>query len=120
MREVLPLLQRVHEEHVKFAGETPGASESDTRSHLESYEPRLAQFAQDHPKIASMLLGSKIIKDERVFPLLIFMVRKHIQMQDGELTEEETQRQFMTRAIPELLEPEPEPSIVEVNEPDID
>lgn len=130
MREVLPMVERVHAEHVKFRGEQPDASQQMVRSHLEQNEPRLAQFNADHPKIASMLTDSRIVSEERMFPLLKFMISSHLKMQDGLQTEEETQREFMVKAIPQLLQPEPEsepepepesePAIVEITGPELD
>lgn len=102
MRVVMELVDRVHAARHAHNTSHPQATGAEIRAHIEKCEPQFAEFASAHPKIADMLLGKRIVEDTMVLTLLKGMIASHIKMQDGEQSEMETQREFITMALPQL------------------
>ena len=102
MRLVMELVDRVHAARCAYGEAHPGATDAETRAHIDEREPGFAEFASAHPRLATMLLGERIVTDPKVFVLLKTMIASHIKMQDGEQSELDTQKEFIAAALPQL------------------
>ena len=105
MAVVRDIVERAHAHRVAILAEDNSASATAVRAAMEAKETNLGYFLTDHPKLGEMLLGERILTDERVYELLIALIDSKIAVQRGQVDEQQARELFASVALPRLLKP---------------